>query len=465
MTNSDLDPRPTSTPHADRVVCADSVGRALLAMAVPPDQRRGDILRHIPVLGRHGGIPEPRRRELLAADAADQAVPLAQIDHIDADAIAAWIVDHHRASAYPAVVVGSAHGAAVHLAAAIGAAWLPTSFTVTAPWPGGDAGDWISAMLWGSHLAERILARNPAVSVRQTHDPVLRGPLCGATVTLNVRWRAVPTAYQTFLASRLTPGGSTVMVRDLRPWPALNGLPGYSFQLGSPTSGWAAADHTLQNRAFRRLLNGVGAVDWPVSGLALRRQYAETSGDPAFEPELRRLATGLGSPAHRVVYTDAQALSAIVADLYRAWLPAPSSGRHCAVVTGRLTDPWAVLDAGMVPYWCESSSRSVTEAAELWLAGSEPFDSISVLPDPPGIANDATASTRHWRGVGAFAHRKAQMDDLIARHYPLLPPAAGHATRHLDEATGERIQPAKLPAAEAVMRLKECSGAPGLLVV
>jgi hypothetical protein len=447
------------------VICADSVGRALLAMAVPPGRRRGDLLDRVPVLGRHGGLPEELRRRALAARAVDEAVPLAEMDDIDAEAVAAWIVDQFAAATYPAVVLGSPHGAAVQLAAACGAAWLPTSFTVTAPWPGGSAGNWVAAMAWGARLAERLITGNPAITVRQVHDPVLRGSLCGATVSLQVRWRTLPEAYRRFLGTRLEPGGASVVVRDLRTWPVLDGPPGYGFQIGSPTSGWTCEDYSTDTCGFRRLLRSIGADEWSDPGLETSLKYAETGGEPAIEPELRQLATETGAAVHRVLYRDPHAFSGAVADLYRAWLPPSPGGRHAVVGSGRMIDPWHAVDRGLVPYWCESSSRSAADAAELWFAGSRPFESISVLPDPPGTAHDEIATLGHWRAVTALGRHQGQVDALVAGRYPLLPPAAGQATRHLRSLAAAPDQPGPLPVDQAVRGLADTGTALGLVVV
>ncbi|WP_430790533.1 hypothetical protein [Actinoplanes sp. G11-F43] len=146
MTNPNVNPARAITPGAGRVICADSVGATLLAMAVPPGRRRDDVLGRVPVLGRHGALPAKLRRAALTADTVKDALPVATAARLDAEAVALWIAGHHRASSYPAVFLGSPHGAAVHLAVACGAAWLPTSFTVTVPWPGGSPGNWRSAM-------------------------------------------------------------------------------------------------------------------------------------------------------------------------------------------------------------------------------------------------------------------------------------------------------------------------------
>ncbi|WP_229067542.1 hypothetical protein [Actinoplanes sp. DH11] len=450
--------------RAGRVVCADSVGRALLAMAVPPEQRRGGVLSRVPVLGRHGGLPGELRRVALAAETDEEALPVACVEHVDAEAVARWIVGRHRSVSYPAVVLGSPHGAAVHLAVACGAAWLPSSFTITTPWPGGSPGDWRLAMSWGARLAEQIIARNPGVTVRQVHDPVLRGALCGTSVSLQVRWQTLPEAYRTFLRSRIAPGGACVLVRDLRTWPVLDGPPGYSFQIGSPTSGWGEADYRGENEAFRRLLRRVGAEDWSGPWAGTSRNYAETSGEPAVESQLRKLAAASGSAGHRVLYTDPRSFSAAVADLYRTWWPPQHGASHAVVSTGRMTDPWEMLDAGMVPYWGESSSRPVADAAELWLAGSRPYDRISVLPEPPGTAHDRIATLAQWRSVAAFARRGGTVSDLLARRYPTLPTAAGHATDFVRRAAVTRRRPEPIPIGEAVRHLAEHGSVPGLMV-
>ncbi len=296
------------------------------------------------------------------------------------------------------------------------------------------------------------------------HDPVLRAALCGKSVSLQVRWRTLPGAYRRFLSSRLPPGSVGVLIRDLRTWPVLDGPPGYGFQIGSPTSGWGPAEHSGDNDAFARLLHRIGGGDWCDPDTGVTRRYAETSGEPGLEPELRRILAEHGSTGHRMLYTDPHAFSAAVADLYRALLPSRDGDAHAVVGTGRMTDPWQALDAGMVPYWCESSSRAAATAAELWLAGSRPFDRISVLPEPPGISHDRLASLPHWRSIAALARRTGTVDRLLAGRYPVLPAAPGHATGFLRHAAVASHRPELIPGAEAVRHLARHGSLTGLMI-
>jgi hypothetical protein len=457
---------PASGP--DVVFCRDSPGRSLLDVAARAVARLGcDDLDRAPVSGRRAGVPEESRRAAVARDARNEAVPADVAARIDAEAVAAWITRQYPASAYPAVVLGSPHGAAVHLAAALGAPWLPTGFTVTVPWPEGSAGDWPGALQRGAVIAGRLLSANPTVTVRQVHDPVQRGALCGSTLTLHIQWRRLPSAYRSFVQDRLPPGGASVLLRDVRVWPARDLGPGYSFQVGSPASGWKPTDYTADHPPFRRLLQSIGSGRWIDPHPGILPRYAETGGDPRLEPQLRQLAAATDHRTHRVLYAEPETLSACVADLYRDWYRAQGSGGdRCVVETGRLLDPWGTVAAGAVPYWCESASRRAAAAAEQWLAGSPGFDAVTVLPQPPGTRCDAHADPAQWLAMAAFARRRSHVDSQAMARYPLLPLPTSHAAQVLKaQLPPLKSRPATMPMNEAIRSLANNGLRFGMMVV
>jgi hypothetical protein len=320
-------------------------------------------------------------------------------------------------------------------------------------------------MGWGAELARTIMAGNPDVTVRQVHDPVLRGPLCGTTVTLRLRWRTLPAAYAEFLRTRLRRGGASFLLRDLRTWPVLDGTAGHSFQVGSPTAGWAHADYQADLPEFRRLLEGIGVERWSRPYRDAPAQYAETAGDPAIGPRLREHSVANRAPTYRLLYGSPELLSACVADLYRDRLrPGPGQGRHCVVETGRLLDPLGVLRHGLVPYWCESASRAGVEAAEWWLAGSEQFDEVTVLPEPPGTDCSAHAGLVHWRSLATFAARHGRVDRLTAGRYPLLPLSPRHAARVVGDLAAPRPPARPMTPPEVVGALRTSASALGMLI-
>jgi hypothetical protein len=406
------------------VLCPDSLESALLDAAVP--EPGGERLRHVPVLGRRGELPDDLRGPALSAEARAVAVPGEAVGAIDAEAVAEWIVGRYTASHYPAVVLGSPHGSAVHLAAAMRAAWLPAGFAVRVPWPGGRVGDWRRAAEEGGVVADRIMSANPGVSVRQVHDPILDGPLSAATLTMHVRWRRLPTAYGNFLRSRLRPGAMSLVLRDVRTWPVVELGPGHTLQVGSPVTGLRYDEYDTARPSFAKALQCLGEEDWSRPGREAFPRYAERAAEPGLEPQLRELAAESGHRAHRVLYRGPAALSGLVADLYREHLPdAPA----CLIESDRLLDPQGVIERGLVPYWCESAAAATVTAAEEWMAGSRPFPRVVVLPGAPGTAADAHARLRQWRSLAAFGSRGGWVDRQAAGRYPRLPLARSNAVR------------------------------------
>jgi hypothetical protein len=454
-------------PEIDRVICRDSIDRVLLDAAAYALRGHGcHHLDHLPVLGRHRDLPEPMRQDVLKGQAWAAAVPADTAGRMDTDAVADWIVSHYAAPTYPALVLGSPHGGAVHLAAALGAPWLPTSFTVTVRWPDGAVDDWGGALDWGATVAVRILAANPTVTVRQVHDPLRRGPLCASTVTLHVRWRQLPPAYRAFVQDRLEPGAASLLLRDVRTWPAFGGTPGYSFQVGSPVGGWEPPDYSIDNPSFAQLIRGIGGDRWSTPRPESPRRYAEPAGEPELERSLRQAGAEARRPTHRVLYPTPGTLSSCVADLYREWLPPDRrGGDRCVVETERLLDPWQVLTTGLVPYWCESASRRAVSGAEWWVAGSSRFDSVDVLPAPPGSAVDANAGLGQWRAIASFARYRGDVSPEALRRYPLLPLPTSYAATVLQAQPRRRPAPSRLRMVEALSGLRRTGHPLGMLVL
>lgn len=451
-----------------RIVSADSPARVLLAAAARA--LRGEDcsdLGYQPILSRFRGAPEPVRRAAVARAAARAALDPAEARAADADLIAQWMVDHYPPRSYPGIVFGSPHGAAVHLAVALGVPWLPAGFEMSVQWPHGSVDDPAAAQDHGARVASALLAGNPGIAVRQVHDPAARGVLAASTIALVVRWHGLPDAYRQFLGTRLDPGAPVYLLRDARTWPVLDPGDGHSFQVGGPASGLEPADFQPDSGPLSQVLRGVGGdrSRWQPPGDVCPQGYAEHAVEPAFESDLREWTGQAGSPLHRVLFPRPEALSAATADVYREWLRAAGkTGNRCVIECGRLIDPWQVVRAGLVPYWCENATQRNVTGAELWLAGSAAFSSVDVLPEPPGLQSPGLAGLPQWLAVASFGRRRGAVDRVAARGYPVTPVPTRHATEVLQDHPYDLPAPPPLRPVEALAGLRACSTSQGLLV-
>ncbi|MGW3606447.1 hypothetical protein [Micromonospora sp. NPDC005161] len=452
----------------DRVVAVSSPARVLVA-ATARALRGVDCadLGHAGPVSRFPGAPEPVRRAAVSRAAGRVALTMAQVDEVDAGRVARWFVDQYPRQRYPGVLIGSPHGAAAHLAVALGVPWLPAGFEMSVHWTGGAVDRPGAALEHGEALAARLLAGNPDVHLRQVHCPASRGPLTGVTVSLAARWRALPAAYTQFLADRLTTGAPVVLVHDARTWPVLERGPGHSFQVGCPASGLDPVDFHPDSHALRQVLRSVGgdAARWEPPEMSVPSGAAEHGVDSGFELAARDWVARREHPVHRVLVPRPAALSAAVADLYRHWLRgAGKTGDRLVVECGRLIDPWQVVRAGLVPYWCENATRRSVDEAEWWLAGSETFSSVDVLPEPPGVRSPALAGLPQWLAVAGFGRRRRALDRTAARGYPVTSVPTRRATEVLRAQPYDLPTPPPLGAAEALSVLRDSGGHQGLLI-
>ncbi|MFF5173476.1 hypothetical protein ACFY3U_12640 [Micromonospora sp. NPDC000089] len=452
----------------DRVVAVQSTGRVLVAAAARA--LRGvdcaDLGQPTP-LSRFTPAPEPVRRAAAARAAGRVALTVAQTAEVDAERVARWIVDQYPHRRYAGVVLGSPHAAAVHLAVALGVPWLPAAFEMSVHWAGGAVDRPRAALDHGAALAARLLAGNPDLHVRQVHCPASRGASAGATVALTARWRGLPAAYARFLADRLAPGAPLVLVRDARTWPVRDEGQGHSFQVGSPASGLEPVDFHPDSHALRQVLRSAGGDGdrWEPPEVSAAGGAAEHDVEAGFEADARQFAQRRGHALRQVLVPQPAALSAATADLYRRWLRgAGKTGDRLVVECGRLLDPWQVVRAGMVPYWCENATRRSVEGVEWWLAGSEPFSSVDVLPESPGMRSPALAGLPQWLAVAAFGRRRRALDRTAARGYPVAAVPTKRATEVLRGQPYDLPVPPPLGVDEALATLRDTGAPLGLAV-
>jgi hypothetical protein len=452
----------------EQIFYPDSPARTLLAVISRGLQGRDcDDLGDAGALARFGDGAKALRRGSASRVRADLGPRPDLADRVDAEEVARWVIDQYPRQRFPGALIGSPHGAAAHLATAMGMPWLPAGFEMAVWWPDGSTDDPAGAMRYGARFAHRFLEANPDLTVRQVHDPTVRGALAGCAVSLFARWRSLPDPYRRFLASQLAPGAPILSLRDARTWPVLDAGSRYTFQLGGPTSGLEPGDFVAAGPDLCQVLRRQGGdrARWRPPSESCPEGFAEAGLEPELEEDVRDWAVGHGRRFHRALYARPEVLSASTADVYRQWLRASGkTGNRLVVECGRLLDPAQVVRAGLVPYWCENATRGSVCGAELWLAGSSPFTSVDVLVEAPGVMSSAVAPMPQWRAVASFGTRRGVVDPVSARGYPLGRMPTRHATKVLRGQPYDLPRPAPLRFDAALAGLRDQGRSTGLLV-
>jgi hypothetical protein len=309
-----------------------------------------------------------------------QGIPLDQARRINADDIADWVTGQYSGGPFPVIVIGSASGAAVHLAAALRAPYLPQTTLVAVRELGTHPDDPRAAMEALAPTTRLVAERNPEVAVHHMHDPAQDRPMLEGMAYLRLKRRVLGRTSERFLEERLKPGGTILQVECSRTWRTRQVGDRAFFQFGClggvseeeyHDSGARIADYLARERSPR--------LRWDPPQPGGRTPEAEWGFDPALRPDLERVAERCGYRLRRLLVAEPQELSDFVADLHRWWyrrrgLPAQRLLAQSYVQW----DPLWSQRLGAVPFWLRFNMTPDLEELQRYLDRADRYDQVYV---------------------------------------------------------------------------------------
>jgi pimeloyl-ACP methyl ester carboxylesterase len=123
-----------------------------------------------PLAGALNSLPRQGRELFYITASGREAIPPERLEEPLAEEISRWVVDQYPRRTYPAAMIGSSNGAAVHLCAALGIPWLPQTVLIPVQHPGLSPDEPKQDMAWGREPGENLLAANPELALHHMHD-------------------------------------------------------------------------------------------------------------------------------------------------------------------------------------------------------------------------------------------------------------------------------------------------------
>lgn len=353
------------------------------------------------LLGLVNRLPEGLREQLYSYSGWSEAIPPDRLAEVRSEELAAWVAGHYPRRRYPAVLVGSSNGAAVHLGAALGVPWLPQTLLVPVRQHGVHPDEPGQDLEATAGPARALLDANPDLVLHHMHDPNQDRLMIQRMTYLRVKRLRLGRAYERFLADSLEPGGTIFLVECTLTWPTTRVGERHLFQHGA--LGGASveevhrgsdrvADYLRRYRSHRRR--------WAPPAPDADRPEAEWGFEPALGADVERFAAERGYRVRRIVFEQPESLSPLVADLYRDWY-----GRR-GLPTDRLLgesfillEPWWALATGSVPFWMVFNTEPSLAAIHRYLDAAGPFAEIRLTLFSHGVESVGLAGIGRWRTV------------------------------------------------------------------
>ncbi|AWP23730.1 hypothetical protein C4901_10670 [Acidiferrobacter sp. SPIII_3] len=365
-------------------------------------------------------VPERLRRSLYRMSGVLEAVPPAAAAGAALESVADWAVDRYPRRRYPAALIGASNGAAVHLAAALGAPWLPQTFLMPVRRDGISPDDPAADAAWAVPLAERILRRHPDLQLHHMHDPNQDRLMIAGMSYFRFKWRRLPRAYARFLTETLARGATLYIVDCRLRWPVHRYGPRHVFQFGG-AGGMSPEEYHQGSARIRAYLGREAAAvrTWRPPPSDDWAPEAEWGFEPTLIDDLKRLARRQGWRLRGLVMERPEDLSPVVADLYAHWY-------HCRGYTPRgllgssfiLMQPKLTAARGYLPFWMVFTAQPSAGALRAYLEGRPSFDYIYLWLFSHGASSVDLEPVDGWREIVQRARRYGGLVGVDADRYP-----------------------------------------------
>ena len=377
-----------------------------------------------PIMRRATGLvnllPSPLRPPVYITGTVSETVSPKKFRKINPEVLASWAVSHYPRRRYPAVMIGSSNGAAVHLCAAMGIPWLPQTFLLPAQRFGVDPHDPRAEFEWGKEGAKPLLDGNPDLVLHQMLDPVQDLLTSQGLSYFRVKMRTLPPSYQRFLEDCLDPDG-TIYVLDCRlKWPTTRVSDRHIFQFGAPGGASIREFFEGSPRVAEYLQRtGWNRPKWDPPAPDGERPEAEWGFEPKLYDDLEHFLLRHPRPVRRIVFDQPERLSPPVADLYRQWHAERGLLANRLVVESFIMiEPMWTLRVGGVPFWMVFATEPMDQVLEDYLDHRAPFDEIGMMLFSHGVRSPGLVPIERWRGILNRARKRGTFIGVDENVFP-----------------------------------------------
>ncbi len=365
-------------------------------------------------------LPRQVKEVIYTLGSAGEGIPPERLGDVSAEVVSKWIVNQYPQHQYPAVAIGSASGALVHLCAALGIPWLPQTFMIPVLHPEIHPDEPKKAMEWGREKAKPLLDANPDLELHHMYDPNQDRLTLRGIDYFRVKRLRLGETYKYFLESYLPRGGTIFIVECQRTWPTTQVSDRHIFQFGA-LGGATEADFFQGGDRVAEYLERYQSPrrQWDPPTPDGERPEAEWGFQPALREDIERFANERGYRIQRIIFKEPEHLSPFVAELYRWWY------KKRGIISNRLLvesfiilEPMWALRTGSVPFWMKFNMQPSLDWIEHYLENTEPYDEIYMMLFSHGVDAVGLPSIERWREVFKKARKRGEFIGMVEDDFP-----------------------------------------------
>ncbi|TVP45623.1 MAG: hypothetical protein EA350_08750 [Gemmatimonadales bacterium] len=360
------------------------------------------------------------KEQIYALSGAAEGMSARNVDRVSSERISRWAVSQYPERPYPAVMIGSSNGAAVHLCAALGIPWLPQTTLVPVRRRRIPPDETQDEMAWAREPADRLLDANPDIRIHHMHDPNQDRLMIRYMTYFRIKRTTLGESYERFLSERLQPGGTIFLLECGQKWPAKRVSDRHLFQVGG-VGGLEPTEYHEGSDRVEEFLSRYGSHRrrWKPPEPDGEFPEAEWGFEPAMGEDVRRFARENDLRVRRIRFDEPEDLSPLVADLYRwRYRRRRMMANRLVVDSFILMDPMWTLRTGSTPWWSKFPVEPSAESLETYLDAADPFEEIHVMLFSHGTDSAGLAGPERWQKILDRARKKGSFLGVAPEQFP-----------------------------------------------
>lgn len=364
-------------------------------------------------------LPPSARKKIFALGGAFEAVAPKKMPQVSAEAVAHWMVSQYPRRQYPAVMIGSSNGALIHLCAALQIPWLPQTYLIPVR-QSSDPDDPKQALELGREAGQQLLEANPDLQLHHMHDPSQDRLMVQYITYFRVKRRCLGPSYERFLADHLAPGGTLFLVDCQRTWPTTRIGERHVFQHGA-VGGVAEEEYFYGSPRVEHFLERMGSSRrrWEPPAPNGQSPEAEWGFEPLLGEDIEAFAKRRGYRVKRIVFSEPEQVSPLVADLYRWWYGQRGIiSNRLLVESFILMEPWWTLRLAATPFWMVFNMEPSAQQLESYLNNRAPYDHIHMMLFAHGVESIGLPSIERWQALLEQARIKNSFIGVDQKAHP-----------------------------------------------
>lgn len=334
---------------------------------------------------------------------ATEAIKARELTSIDVREFTKWVCNMYPQRKYPAIFIGSANGAVIHLAAALGVPWLPQTFLIPVKRPSSFTVDEPKeALNWAEKPAESFLKNNPELQLHHLWDPNQDRLMLSHMTYFRLKYLQLDDNYKSFIQQHLIPGGRIYIVDCRYEWPVKKVAERHYFQFGG------AGGNTIEelfgggSQRVEEFLNRYGSnfKRWNPPKIDEKMPEAEWGFEKQLEQSIQSFALQQGFKAIRISFKTPESISPFVADIYREWY----SNRR--IISNRLVvdsfivhDPYWTIRTGSIPLWMKFNKEESANLLKEYITSSKGFEEIYLMLFSHGTESVGLVPIAKWEQI------------------------------------------------------------------